>query len=119
MDYDKIWWMNVIEVLNNDKRSKEFSGLGNIVFNVSNHPNNRVFIHWNENGKALIIEPTDELIGFFSATKENWDNFIAGKFNAGQGVLLGKIKFTGSFSKVIKFIGSFNYLAEIARKLKN
>jgi putative sterol carrier protein len=115
MKYDQTFWKEVLDKLNEGQYAKEFANLGSIAFDVIDDPGCTTFIHWDKDGAATIIETPDNLIATFSATIVNWDKFIGGRFNAGQGVLLGKIKFSGSLTKIIKYVGTFNYLATYGR----
>ncbi|MBE7170313.1 MAG: SCP2 sterol-binding domain-containing protein [Williamsia sp.] len=113
--YDQSFWDKVLDNLNKGQYVKEFANLGTIAFEVIDEPSCKTFIKWDSDGFAKIIGATDNLIATFSATVVNWDKFIDGKFNAAQGVLLGKIKFSGSLRKIIKYVGAFNHLAKCGK----
>jgi putative sterol carrier protein len=113
--YDSAFWAKVLNKLNSEQYAKEFANLDNIAFEVIDEPDCKTFITWNSDGFGKIIVSPDNLVATFSATVVNWDKFIDGKFNAGQGVLLGKIKFSGSLKKIIKYAGAFNHLANYGK----
>ena len=115
MKYDSYWWMQLIEELNNSKICDIFASLGNVSFEVLGEKTSRTIIHWDKRGKAKVIKDTTNLTATFSATAIDWDDFVANKFNAGQGVLLGRIKFKGNFTKTIKYLSAFNKLSSFGQ----
>ena len=117
------WWLAYQKVWNkNSEVSIKFSGIGKVVFSFLDNQEISVCLEWDKNGQIIRVQEIETLelnLPIFSATKENWQNFIAQEIKATQAVMTGKIKYQGSFYFIFKYGKNFDYLAMIAQQVNN
>ena len=115
--FSPAWWGCVAEHWNISQYRAEMVGFGDASFEVLNADVRLVTVQWDKNGTATVLSEPVEGCAIFSATHENWTEFVRGQFTAVMGVLQGRIIFRGSAIIILPYTTAFNHLAKVARPL--
>jgi putative sterol carrier protein len=115
------WWLAYQKAWNqNPEVEFKFSGIGKVIFSFLDNQEISVCLEWDQSGQIIRVQEIENLelnLPIFSATKENWQKFIAQEIKAAQAVMTGKIKYQGSFTLILKYGKNFDYLAIIAQQV--
>ncbi|MBX3027581.1 hypothetical protein KF840_22005 [bacterium] len=111
------WWDAAVEAWNASGHTAHLARFGTAVFRLSDAPAPGIWMHWDSHGRVERRPGGRRDDPDFSATRQDWIDFFAGRFGYGMGVLRFKIRFRGPVRRVLPYTRGINAFARVCRSL--
>src|SRR4051794_2434980 len=100
------WWRRFAVAWNSYASRRVLAGIGTIAIEVSDALQTST-LWWDAEGMLEVLPISHSGIVCFSATYNTWQSYLQSEFTALEGVLSGRILYSGEISATLPFVKAF------------